>query len=71
MKGFIVMIYIETHISECEGKKSMFQWSFFVNHKLMISCMIGLYVHKLLSLYNVCLETVHINNQMLLHFVNL
>ena len=40
-------------------------------HKLMRKCMIGLYVYNPLSLYNICLETVHINNQTILHFVNL
>ena len=37
-------------------------------HKLMRKCMIGLYVYNPLSLYNICLETVHINNQTILHF---
>ena len=33
--------------------------------------MIWFYVYKTLSLYNGCFETVHINNQIILHFVNL
>ena len=37
----------------------------------MISCMIGFYVYKSLSLYNGCLETVHINDNKILHFFNL
>ena len=37
----------------------------------MISCMIGFYVYMKLPLYNGCLETVHINIQTILQFVNI
>ena len=40
-------------------------------HKSMSSCTIGFYVYKLLSLYNGFLEIVHINNQTIIHLVNL
>ena len=33
--------------------------------------MIGFYVYNPLSSYNECLETLHVNNQTILHFVNL
>ena len=39
--------------------------------KFMISCMIGFYVYMKLPLYHGCLETVYINNQTILQFVNL
>ena len=50
---------------------SIFQWRLFVIHKLMSSCMIGFYDYKSLSFYSECLETVHINNQRILRFVNI
>ena len=73
IKGCLVMIYIKVHISECEEikKYSMLKWRLFFIQKLMIICMIELYVHNLFSLYNVFLETDHINNQTILHFVHL
>ena len=40
-------------------------------HKIMSSCIIGFYVHTELSLYNGFLEKFHINNQKILHFVNI
>ena len=73
MKGFLIRIYIQVHISDIEEiiKYSMLQWRLFVIKKLMILFMIGFYVYKSLSLYNSCLKTFHINNQTRLHFVNI
>ena len=47
MEGCLVMIYIQVQIYECEGKISMFQWKWFVIHKLMISFMIEFYLHNI------------------------
>ena len=41
----------------------------FVIHKLIITIMIWFYVQNSFSLNVVCLETVQINNQTVLHFV--
>ena len=43
MKGFIVIIYIQEHISDSEEiiKYSMFRWRFFEIHKVMRSFMMG------------------------------
>ena len=49
----------------------MFQWILFVIHKLMILCMMWFYVHRSFSLYKGCPETFQINNETILHFVNL
>ena len=49
----------------------MFQWRLFVIHILFRSCMIGFYIHNILSFYNGCLEIVEINIQTILHFVTL
>ena len=67
------MIYIQIQNYECEEikKYSMFQWILFVIHKLTITRMIGLYVNNQFSLYNWCLETAHIKNQTILHFVHM
>ena len=73
MKGCLFIIYKQEHLYRSEEiiKYSMFQWILFVIHRLMISCMIGFYVYKSLSLYNGWLEKFQINNQMILYFVNL
>ena len=73
MKGCIIMVYIQEHHSDNEDiiKYSNSQWRLFLIHKVRISCIIGFYIYKYLSLYNGCLETVHINNQAILHFINL
>ena len=73
IKGCLLMIYIQEHLSDSEEiiKDSMFQWVLVVMKTSMSSCMIGFYVYKSLALYNGFLETVHINNQRILHFVNI
>ena len=65
MKDFLVMVYIQEDHSESEDsvKDSNFQWMLFVIHKLLRYFVMGLYGYKSLPLYNICLETVHINNQ--------
>ena len=49
----------------------MFQWILFVIHKLMILCMMWFYVHRSFSLYKGCPETFQINNETILHFVDI
>ena len=73
MNDIITMIYIPEHLYDCGEiiKHSVLLWRLFVIQKLTISCMIGFYVYKSLSFYNGCLETVHINNQRILNFVNI
>ena len=73
MKFCLLMIYIQVHISGSEKnmKYSMFKWQLFVIQKLMSTCMIGLYVNKSFLLYNGSHETFQINNQIILHFVNI
>ena len=39
--------------------------------KLMNTCTIGLYIHKQFTLHIGCLDTGQINNQTIIHFVNL
>ena len=65
MKVCLIIIYIQVHIYQSEeiNKYSMFKCRLFLVHKLMSTCMIGLYVHKSFLLYNGCLETVYINIQ--------
>ena len=57
MKGSLVMIYTKEHLSYSEYivKYVMFQRRLFVIHKLISSCMIGLYVYKEFSLKRVTL----------------
>ena len=59
------MIYIQVHILESEeiNKDSMFKWIFFVIKIIIITCIIGFYVHKSFSLNVGFIETVQINNQ--------
>ena len=67
------MLDIQLHIYEREDikKASMFQWRLFVIHKLFSTCMLGLYVHKYFQLYNGFLQSYQINNEIILHFINL
>ena len=48
IEGFLLMLLIQVHINNSgETKKDlMLKWRLFVIHKLMIICMIWLYVHK-------------------------
>ena len=70
MKGCLIMVYIQEHHSDIKYiiKDSKFQWIMFVIHTLMRLWMIEFYVYSSLSVYNGWLETVHINNQTIIHF---
>ena len=70
MRGYIIMVYIQEYHSDSEKiiNDSKFQCWLFVIYKLMSSCIIWFYVYKSLYLYHRWLETIHINNQKILHF---
>ena len=65
------MIYIQEYLSETEKfiKDSIFQMEIFcyININELMHNMV--HVYKSVSLYNGCLETVHINNNKILRFV--
>ena len=48
MKWYLVMIYIQVHISNSEEikKHSVFKWIFLVIHKPMSACIIWFYAHN-------------------------
>ena len=49
----------------------MFKWRLLAIQNLTSTCMIGFYVQKAFLLHIGYIETVHINDQTILHFVNL
>ena len=69
MKFFLIMVYIKEYHSDSKYiiRDSNFQWRLFVIQKLTRTWMIRFYVYKSLSLYNVCIETPHTNNQTIIY----